>query len=134
MHTNLSDLEARAEALIEGTLARWLGAPLHPREVMIKLARAMEDRAEAAPADGRPIAPDRFAVHMHPEDAAPYLNDPDTLATLSRGLVQLAREAELVLMTAPVIEVVSDASLAPRSLGIDAGRAPLGDTRTIGHA
>jgi hypothetical protein len=80
----LSRLEARMEALVEGTFARLLAGHVHPRDVAIQLARALEDSA----AGGRPAT--RYAVQLHPSDAQALLRAhprlPETLAAELHGL------------------------------------------------
>ena len=49
MKNGISRLESRVERLVEGTFARLFAGRLHPREVALQLARAMEDNVLPTP-------------------------------------------------------------------------------------
>jgi hypothetical protein len=58
--------EALAEQIVEGTFGKLFRSPLHPSEVMRRLARAMEDGA--AEEDGHTAFPNRYDVWLSPVD------------------------------------------------------------------
>ncbi|MGH2523541.1 MAG: FhaA domain-containing protein, partial [Anaerolineales bacterium] len=63
MKSRFSRLEARMEALVEGTFARLFAGHIHPRDVAVQLARALEDSAREG------FAATRYAVRLNPADA-----------------------------------------------------------------
>ncbi len=67
-----SQFEERIQALIEGGFARLFAGRLQPREVALRLARAMEDEADLDDA-GNLAAPNRYIVALHPDDHAALL-------------------------------------------------------------
>lgn len=64
-----SRFEERIQALVEGGFSRLFAGRLQPREVALRLAHAIEDHARVS-GDGNRAAPNRYAVHLHPADAA----------------------------------------------------------------
>jgi hypothetical protein len=123
----LSRLEARMEALVEGTFARLLAGHVHPRDVAIQLARALEDSA----AGGRPAT--RYAVQLHPSDAQALLRaHPRLPETLAAELLTLAREAQLTLPSRPEVRLVPDPDQPARQVVVSAEADGLGaSTQTM---
>jgi hypothetical protein len=120
MHKSLSRLEARMEALIEGTFARMFAGRVHPRDVALQLARALEDSAAA----GAPAT--RYTVHLHPADAQALLDaHPQLARLLATELLTLAREAHLTLPHPPEVVLLPEPEQRPRALVITyIGSAP----------
>src|SRR3972149_8011278 len=74
MNNRFAKLEARMEALVEGTFARLFAGRVHPRDVVVQLTRALEDSAlRGAPAL-------RYAVRLNPADAQALLGEQPRLA------------------------------------------------------
>ncbi len=120
MKNGISRLEARVERLVEGTFARLFAGRLHPREVALKLARAMEDQAHAA--NGPARAPEAYRVRLSEADAAALLAaEPGLPVRLADELIILARDAGLALAHRPVVEIVADPALRPHTVEVDAG-------------
>src|SRR5713101_6669988 len=102
-----SRLEARMESLVEGTLARLFAGHVHPRDVALQLARALEDSA----ASGAPGT--HYRVRLNPTDAQELLSaHPDLAEQLGIELLGLAREAHLTMAQSPKVSVVADPSQA----------------------
>jgi hypothetical protein len=119
----LSRLEAQMEALVEGTFARLFAGRLHPRDIGLQLARALEDSAAA----GRPAV--RYAVRLNPADAQALLGEQPRLAEiLAQDLVTAAREAKFTLPDVPDVLILPDPLLKPRSVTVTAESASLTDT------
>jgi len=115
MTNRFAQLEARMEALVEGTFARLFGGRVHPRDVAVQLTRALEDSAQR----GSPAL--RYSVRLHPADAQALLGDQPRLAEiLADELIALAREAHLTLATKPEVILLPDATLRPRSVTVTA--------------
>jgi len=104
------------EALVEGTFARLFAGRLHPRDVAVQLARALEDSASGATSPAL-----RYAVRLNPADAQALLGAQPRLAeTLADELVAMAREANLTLSYKPDVLILPDAAVKPRSVTVTA--------------
>jgi hypothetical protein len=114
------------EALVEGTFARLFAGRVHPRDVALQLARALEDSA----ASGQPAT--RYVVHVHPEDAQALLHaHPNLTQVLAGELLTLARDAHLTLPQAPEVELLPEPGQKPHSLVVAAERAPAAASDTM---
>ncbi len=113
-----TQFEERIRALVEGGFARLFAGRLQPREVALRLARAMEDHAELDES-GRLAAPNRYIVRLHPEDHAALLRaQPDLAAMMAGHLIGLARESDLRLDTPPEVVLVPDGAIPAHSLAV----------------
>jgi hypothetical protein len=131
MGNGFSRLEAGVERLVEGTFARLFAGRLHPREVALHLARAMEDNA--APAfNGLPRAPEHYVIHLNIHDVEALLAaEPALPDRLADELIGLARDAGLILANRPEVTVVADAAVAARGVVVEAGHDPAHGTGTL---
>jgi len=111
-----SRFEERIQALVEGGFARLFAGRLQPREVALRLAHAIEDHAQMGE-DGTPVAPNRYAVHLHPADFDALTDfQPDLPDVLAAHVVQLARDGGLRLDVSPQVVIVPDATVAPHKV------------------
>jgi len=116
--------EALAEQIVEGTFGKLFRSPLHPSEVMRRLARVMEDGALER--DGRVTFPNRFHVWLSRGDFedlnAREVESPGL--EIERWLRLLARE--LSGDFAGLLEVTFHAkqNLRPGEMEITADRSP----------
>src|SRR5687768_13865335 len=111
MKDRFSRLEARVEALVEGTFARLFAGHVHPRDVAVQLARALEDSA----ANGAPAT--HYAVRLHPSDAqALQQSQPDIDQVLSDELLSLARQAGVTLPEPPQVSVRAEPNMKPHTV------------------
>jgi hypothetical protein len=118
MKGRLSQLEARMEAIVEGSFARLFAGRVQPRDVALQLARALEDSAAA----GAPAT--RYTVHLHPDDAQALLEaHPDLAERLAGELLTLAREAQLTVPQPPIVTFSLQPSRRPRTFQV-AAEAP----------
>jgi hypothetical protein len=123
----LSKLESRMEALIEGAFARLFAGRVHPRDVALRLARALEDTA----GDGVPAV--RYTVRLNPADAQDLLNaHPDLARILSTELLHLARDARLILRQPPEVILLPEPGQPPHTVQVTTEDAALSDTATLG--
>lgn len=107
----LAGFEDRIQGLVEGGLARLLAGRLHPREVAVQLARAMEDYA-IHDGNGTGIAPDTFLVRLNPTDHRAILDaSPNLTTVLAVEMVDLARRSQLVMKAPPTIKLLADAAI-----------------------
>jgi hypothetical protein len=115
-----SQVERRIEQLVEGSFARLFAGRLHPREVAVHLARALEDNAQPGP-DGVEVAPNVFTVQLNADDLAAMVQaQPRLIDSLAETVVDLANRVGLRMETAPRIELTPDESLPLRSIVVTA--------------
>ncbi len=120
-----SQFEERLQTLIEGGFARLFAGRLQPREVALRLARAMEDGADLDHA-GNLAAPNHYVVHLNPEDHAALLAaQPDIAVSLADHIVSLARQSELWLDTPPEVVLAPDPAIALHGIQVNAAHADL---------
>ncbi len=115
-----SQFEGRIQALVEGGFARLFAGRLQPREVALRLARAMEDNADLDDA-GLLAAPNYYSVHLHPDDHAALLAaQPGLARNLAEHLVTLATESDLRLESAPEVVLTADAHIPLHGVNVRA--------------
>jgi FHA domain/Protein of unknown function (DUF3662) len=108
------------EALVEGTLARLFAGHVHPRDVALQLARALEDSA----ASGAPGT--HYSVRLNPTDAQELLSaHPDLAEQLGLELLGLAREAHLTLAQPPEVSVLADPAQAAHTISVSSENRPV---------
>lgn len=118
-----SRFEEHIERLVEGSFARLFAGHLHPREIAVQLARAMEDHAQTDE-DGQPVAPHRYTVALHPTDhKAIFRLQPDFADRLAEELVDMARAAGMRMVSVPDVQVVPDQQVAERRASVQASHA-----------
>ena len=128
----LSRFETYAERLVEGTFGRWFAGRLHPLEVALQLARAMED-AQVLNLRGERLAPNLYWVYLNPEDyAALHEAQPTLPEDLARSVSELAAQAELTLAQPPIVEIHSADSISRRQVSVAARYVPLESTESGG--
>jgi len=121
----LSRFETLAERLVEGTFGRWFAGRLHPLEVALQLARAMED-AQVLNLRGERLAPNLYWVYLNPEDYSALQEAQPTLPEdLARSVSELAAQAELALAQPPIVEIHSADSISRRQVSVAARYVPL---------
>ena len=131
MSSRLAKLEAKIEQWVEGSLSRLLAGRLQAREVAIRLARAMEDHALPG-VGGERLAPARYHIHLHPDDAAALQStSPDLIKNLISELLVLARELDLTLPAAPTITIEPDTSVGLNSVVVVAAADPKQTTQPM---
>src|SRR5688572_26814325 len=108
MQDHLSRFEDHIQHLVEGGFARLFAGRLHPREVAVRLARAMEDNAYPD-ANGRQTAPDIYLIRLNPADhEALTAADPTIARTLAQEMVDLAHASDFGLTGFPEVRLISD--------------------------
>jgi hypothetical protein len=120
MANPLSHLENLAETLIEGTVARLLGARLQPVEVARYLARAMED-GRVVGARGEVVVPNAYWVRLHPEDMQALDSYRDTLQDeLARTVASLARSVGASMLGRPRVFLEASPAVPQRRVRVEA--------------
>ena len=94
--------EAIAQRLVEGSLGRLLGGRLDPLEISAELTRTIERTHKHG------YAPNHFQIQLHPTDFT-YLRTkwPDVAAVLTDYVVNIAKDANLVLRSDPQVELLA---------------------------
>ena len=110
MKEQLARLESQIQTLVEGSLARLLGAEVSAPELALQLARAMDEGVRLDSA-GRPHAPDQYALALNPHVLGSMGGQAEAAQELGRGLLDAARSAGYLLGREPQITLASDPTL-----------------------
>lgn len=103
----LTAVERFFERLFERPSARLFRARLQPVQIQRRIERAMESERLAA-AD-RTLVPNRFAIHLHPDDLAGFGDMGDSLASeLADGALLFARSRHYTLVDRPRVDLLAD--------------------------
>lgn len=106
----LASLERLLERLLERPTARLFGTRLQPIQLQRRIERAME-RERRTGAD-RVRVPDRYALHLSPDDLAGLGGSAADLAgDLADAALAFARARGFTLSGRPRVELVADASV-----------------------
>ncbi len=117
--------EERIERLVEGSFARLFAGHLHPRQVAVQLARAMEDAARTDVGHKRATAPDTYTVFINPQDYTALLEkQPDLASALASHLVELATRADMRLNHFPAVRLAPSVSVARQQVRVSAKHRP----------
>ncbi len=120
VHERFSRLEDQIQRLVEGGFARLFAGRLHPRDVLTRLAHAMEDRSHETET-GDLLAPDVYIVRLNPQDHEEILaSGVDLVDQLADELVKMARSAGLKLIARPQIRLLADLTVEPHDVAISA--------------
>jgi len=120
---SLTRVETLAEQLVEGSFARLFGQRLHPREVAIRLARAVEDNIHVAGtgADEHSVAPTVYWLHLNRDDYDALLAaTPNLSQQLAESVIEIANRLGARLNAVPVVQILPDELLPARALQIEA--------------
>jgi hypothetical protein len=110
--TPLESLERQLEGLVERALPRLLGSRLSAPVLAGQLARTMEDGLRWDDR-GKGLAPDQYALTLHPEDVNTLLSQaPDLRDELARGLAEAARSQGYLMAAGPEVTLAADPTLA----------------------
>ena len=114
----LATFERLLEFAAEGPVRRWFRPTLQPVHLAKSVARAM-DRGLTVGAGG-PVAPNAYQVRLHPTDYLRFQAYTHALTIdLANYVNRLARERGARLLSAPQIELIEDATLAPRTVAAE---------------
>lgn len=126
----LSQVEQRIAHLVEGSFARLFAGRLHPREVAIRLTRAMDENARSG-ADGLLIAPNAYRVRLNPDDCEALLRaQPNLAVMLVEHVMELTAQADMRMLQSPSVEVTPDHSLPTYAIVVDAFHVEIGGPAT----
>src|SRR5215208_2654660 len=103
----LAALERFFERIFERPSARLFRARLQPVQVQRRIERAME--SERLSGADRTLVPNRFRVHLHPDDLASFGDMVETLASeLADGALGFARAHRYALADRPRVDLLAD--------------------------
>jgi hypothetical protein len=125
----LTAVERFFERLFERPSARLFRARLQPIQIQHRLERAME--AERLTTTDRTLVPNRFVVHLHPDDLAEFGDMTGTLAAeLADGALSFARAHHYTVVDRPRVDLVADPTVVRADLRVDARFADALGTRS----
>jgi hypothetical protein len=118
MKIKLSTIEARLQALIEGSAARLF--PLAPQSdnLAALMVQAMNDAIDSQ--EQEPLAPNLYTLFTHPTQVESMRENDSLLEALVQALEESGNEAGLRFLSHPVIRVVEDPSLVPGQIRVKA--------------
>jgi hypothetical protein len=121
---HLARIEAQLERLIEGTFAQLFRQRITAHDLLLHLTRAFDDQI-AEPSQGeddRPIAPDRFTIHLHPDIITHLTQDePQLIALLSEHISELSSSHDYRLLRVPSVHLHTDDTLSLTQIIVEAG-------------
>lgn len=111
MGNPLESLERQLEALVERVVPRLLGSRLSTPVIAGQLARTM-DAGVRWDERGKGVAPDQYALTLHPDDVETLLSQaPQLRDELARGLADAARANGYLLASEPEVTLAADPTL-----------------------
>jgi hypothetical protein len=115
----LTTLERFFEQLFERPAARLFRPRLQPVQLQRRIERAMEiDRMSGA---DRTLVPNRFRVHLNPEDLEAFGELTATMATdLAEGALAFARTHHYTLVDRPRVDLVADPAVGKGEIRVQA--------------
>ena len=114
----MSAIERFFERLFERPSARLFRTRVQPVQIQRRIERAMESGRR--PGAGRTLVPNRFIVHLHPDDLAGFEGSADELvASLADEALSFARAHHYALADRPRVDLVGDPAVARADIRID---------------
>lgn len=116
----LAAIERFFERLFERPSARLFRTRLQPLQLQRRIERAME--SERRVTLDRTLAPNRFVVHLHPDDLAGFGDLGETLAfELADGALSFARAHHFALADRPRVDLQADVRVQRADIRVEAG-------------
>lgn len=111
---NLTKLEGALERLVENAFAQLFRRPVSAHDLAVKLARSMQSNLRpAVVAGGKPIAPDRYRVHMHPQNYERFaVAEQELIDALVPQIIDLSARSGYHLEGRPTLLFAADPQLA----------------------
>ena len=114
----LTSLERFFEQIFERPATRLFRPRLQPVQLQRRIERAME--TERMSGADRTLVPNRFRVHLNPEDLEAFGELTGTLATdLAEGALSFARAHRYTLVDRPRVDLVADPGVAKGEIRVD---------------
>lgn len=115
----LDKMEFRLQGLIEGSAARLYASELRQIDLSHQLISAMQKGIKSDP-DGSFIAPNKYMISLNPHQIRPFIADDDPTLILIDSLGKFASEANLILLSEPMIHFRSDPNIPFGECRVDA--------------
>lgn len=133
----LTAIERFFERLFERPSARLFRTHVQPIQIQRRIERAME--AGRRPGAGRVLVPNRFIVHLNPDDLDGFVTIAEGLASgLADEALSFARAHRYALPDRPRVDLVADLTVPRADIRVDARMTAPGDVpdadRTSGAA
>lgn len=115
----LTAIERFFERLFERPSARLFRARLQPVQLQRRIERAME--GERLTTSDRTLVPNRYVVHVHPDDLAEFGDMTGTLATeLADGALAFARAHRYTVVDRPRVDLIADPKVERTDIRVEA--------------
>ena len=115
----LAAIERFFERLFERPTARLFRTRIQPVQLQRRIERAMESDRLAA--TDRTLVPNRFIVHLHPDDLAGFGELSGSMATeLADGALSFARAHHYTLADRPRVDILSDPTMDRADIRVEA--------------
>ncbi|MDO8486044.1 MAG: DUF3662 and FHA domain-containing protein [Candidatus Limnocylindrales bacterium] len=115
----LAAIERFFERLFERPSARLFRTHVQPVQIQRRIERAMETGRR--PSADRTLVPNRFIVHLHPDDLAGFADMADGLASgLADEALSFARAHHYALTDRPRVDLVADPTVLRADIRVDA--------------
>jgi hypothetical protein len=119
----LAAIERFFERLFERPSARLFRTRVQPVQIQRRIERAMETGRR--PTADRTLVPNRFVVHIHPDELAGFDGVADELVSgLADEALSFARAHHYALADRPRVDLVADPTVARADIRVDARFAP----------
>lgn len=136
----LAAIERFFERLFERPSARLFRTHVQPVQVQRRIERAMETGRR--PSADRAVAPNRFVVHLHPDDLGAFTELADELASsLADEALSFARAHHYSLADRPRVDLIADPAVQRADIRVEAriegpptDQSPPGSDRTAAPA
>ncbi len=115
----LVQLESRLQTLIEGSAARIFASEHLQKELATRLTDAMQSGIKKQ-AGGEMAAPNLYTLSVHPSQTELIEPDAQVLEALAQTLREAAVAADLIMLSPPVLRVITDPEAAPRQVQVKA--------------
>jgi len=116
MKIKLAHLEARLQALIEGSAARLFPGYYQQTDLVSRLIEAMQENmhsGNSAGAGREPSAPNLFTLMMHPSEARSLLENRTLTDVLSHTIREAGTEAGLHFASPPIVRIEAHDEVPP---------------------
>lgn len=115
----LMQIEARLQALVEGSAARLFTSEELQNSLAGRLVEAMQAGVRSY-GDGRLIAPNLYTVLVHPSQRQRLNPDSELLDQLAQILQDSATEAGYTFLSPPLIRLIEDEAVSPQQCQVNA--------------
>jgi pSer/pThr/pTyr-binding forkhead associated (FHA) protein len=130
---HIAQFEARLEQLVEGAFTNLIRKKISPHDLAMKLARSMEGnlRYSQDADDNRPVAPDKYTIHVHPETFDQFQPTWSELNTiLNQQMIELATQSEYRLIQSPIIRLIPDKHIGRKDVTVRAAHTQSTENNT----